>query len=45
MKNTIEKIKEILCQTEEQLAGWGEEICDYIFRHPELSDKEFESSR
>lgn len=45
MTYNIEQIKEILCQTEEELASWAEEISTYIFEHPELSDEEFESSR
>ncbi|MGN0465564.1 MAG: amidohydrolase [Lachnospiraceae bacterium] len=45
MSDNIEQIKEILCQTEEELASWGEEISTYIFEHPELSDLEFESSK
>lgn len=45
MTNNIKQIKEILCQTEEELASWAEEISTYIFEHPELSDKEFESSK
>lgn len=45
MSDNIEQIKEILCQTEEELASWGEEISTYIFEHPELSDVEFESSK
>lgn len=45
MSNNIEQIKEILCQTEEELADWGEEISTYIFEHPELSDMEFECSK
>lgn len=45
MRQRIEQIKEMLCQAEDELAGWAEEISTYIFEHPELSDVEFESSR
>lgn len=40
----MENIKEIICHTEDSIAEWAEEISDYIFNNPELSDEEYKSS-
>ncbi len=40
----MEEIKKIICQAEDNIADWAEEISDYLFNNPELSDEEFNSS-
>ncbi len=40
----MEDIKEVICQTEDSISVWAEEISDYLFNNPELSDEEFNSS-
>ena len=40
----MEDIKKIVCQAEDNISGWAEEISDYLFNNPELSDEEFNSS-
>lgn len=40
----MEEIKKIVCQAEDKIAKWAEEISDYIFNNPELSDEEYKSS-
>ncbi len=40
----MEEIKRIVCQAEDKIAKWAEEISDYIFNNPELSDEEYKSS-
>lgn len=40
----MEEIKKIVCQTEDKIARWAEEISDYIFNNPELSDEEYKCS-
>ena len=40
----MEEIKKVICQAEDNIAGWAEEISDYLFNNPELSGEEFNSS-
>ena len=40
----MEDIKKTVCQAEDNISGWAEEISDYLFKNPELSDEEFNSS-
>jgi len=40
----MDKNKELICQAEDNIAAWAEEISDYIFNNPELSDEEYKSS-
>ncbi len=40
----MEDIKKAVCQAEDNISGWAEEISDYLFNNPELSDEEFNSS-
>ena len=39
----MEDIKKTVCQAEDNISGWAEEISDYLFKNPELSDEEFNS--
>lgn len=40
----MEDIKKAVCQAEDNISLWAEEISDYLFNNPELSDEEFNSS-
>lgn len=37
-------LKKLAWQGEEEQAQWFEEICDYIFNHPEIGNEEYQSS-
>lgn len=38
------ELKKLAWQGEAEQAEWFEEICDYIFRHPEIGNEEYQSS-
>ena len=40
----IQELKELAWQGEDAQAAWFEEICDYIFKHPEIGNEEYLSS-
>ncbi|MBS7528061.1 M20 family metallopeptidase [Fusibacter paucivorans] len=42
---TIEALKSLLYQAEDSVAALGENVCDTIFKHPELGDQEFFSAK
>lgn len=40
----MDRLKKIVCDSEEKIAVWAEKISDYIFNNPEISEQEYKSS-
>ncbi len=40
----MEEVKKAVCKAEDNIGKWAEDISDYIFNNPEVSDEEYKSS-
>ena len=40
----MEEVKKTVCKAEDNIGKWAEDISDYIFNNPEVSDEEYKSS-